>query len=256
MRVTFLGTGTSHGIPMIGCDCPVCSSDDPRNTRTRTSALVESDGASILIDTTPELRIQAIRENIRHVDAVLFTHAHADHIFGLDDVRRFNAVSGNAMACYGLPETLRTIRRVFEYVFVPTQAGGGKPSLRLIEVDGSFKVGPLSITPVPAYHGEIDVLGYRIRDFAYVTDVSRIPSSSMELLRGLDTLVLGALRHRPHETHFSLSEAISVVEELRPNRAFFTHIAHKLDHESTNAALPPNIRLAHDGLRIITAHEA
>lgn len=250
MKVTFLGTGTSHGVPMIGCDCAVCRSDNPRNKRTRASVLVEIDGVNLLIDTTPELRIQTLREEIRHVDAVLFTHAHADHIFGLDDVRRFNDLSGNAMPCYGSAETLKTIRRVFEYVFVPTQVGGGKPALDLIEVDTLFNIREVSIQPVQVLHGKLNVLGYRIGGFAYVTDVSCIPESSMQLLTGLDALVLGVLRPQPHETHFSLAEGLEVVERLQPKSAYFTHIAHKLDHETTNASLPPHIRLSYDGLRI------
>lgn len=250
MNVTFLGTGTSHGVPMIGCDCEVCRSDNPRNKRTRASVLVEVNDAHILIDTTPELRIQTLRENIRRVDAVLFTHAHADHVFGLDDVRRFNDLSGNPMPCYGSQETLSTIRRVFEYAFVPTQIGGGKPDLDLIQVDASFDVAGVRVQPVQVLHGNLNVLGYRIGDFAYVTDVSRIPEGSMQLLGGLDTLVLGVLRPQPHETHFSLSEGLAVVERLQPKSALFTHIAHKLDYENTNALLPSNIRLAYDGLRI------
>lgn len=250
MRITFLGTGTSHGIPMIGCDCPVCRSDDPRNNRTRASVLVEADGANLLIDTGPELRIQAIREDIRRVDAVLFTHAHADHVFGLDDVRRFNDLSGRAMPCYGSAETLTSVRRAFEYVFVPTQAGGGKPALDLVPVDASFVVGGVPIEPIPVLHGQLQVLGYRIGGFAYVTDVSCIPESSMALLGGLDVLVLGVLRPQPHETHFSVGEGLEIVERLRPKSAFFTHIAHKLDHEATNATLPGHVRLAYDGLRI------
>lgn len=250
MKVTFLGTGTSHGIPMIGCDCPVCRSDDPHNRRTRASVLVEVHGATLLIDTPPELRIQALREDVRRVDAVLFTHAHADHLFGLDDVRRFNELSGCAMPCYGSEWTLRAIRRAFEYVFVPVQTGGSKPALDLIHVDAKFRVAGVDVQPVQVLHGSLDVLGYRIGNFAYVTDVSHIPESSMELLRGLEVLVLGVLRPQPHETHFSVEEGLEVVETLRTKRAFFTHIAHKLDYEATNASLPPHIRLAYDGLKI------
>ena len=251
MKVTFLGTGTSHGIPMIGCDCAVCRSDDPKNKRTRASALVEVDGVNLLIDTPPDLRNQALRENIWRVDAILFTHAHADHVFGLDDVRRFNDLSGAVMPCYGSEHTLRTIRRTFEYVFVPTQVGGGKPALDLMPVITQFAVNGVAVTPVQVLHGKLDVLGYRIGDFAYITDVSSIPDASMELLAGLDVLVLGVLRPQRHETHFSVDEGLSVVEALRPKSAFFTHIAHKLDYETTNAALPPHIRLAYDGLQIM-----
>jgi phosphoribosyl 1,2-cyclic phosphate phosphodiesterase len=250
LRVTFLGTGTSHGVPMIGCDCAVCRSDDPHNVRTRSSVLIEIDGVSLLIDTPPDLRGQVLRENVRRIDAILFTHAHADHLFGLDDVRRFNDLSGAVMPCYGLDETLRTIRRVFEYVFVPTQVGGGKPELELMPVNAPFAVNGVTITPVQVLHGKLNVLGYRIGDFAYVTDVSAIPDASLELLTGLDVLVLGVLRPQPHETHFSVDEGLAVVETLQPKSAYFTHIAHKLDHQTTNAALPPNVRLAYDGLQI------
>ena len=269
MRVTFLGTGTSHGVPMIGCDCPVCSSDDPRNKRTRSSVLVETDGVNLLIDTTPDLRTQVLRESIRRIDAILFTHAHADHIFGLDDVRRFNDMSGKPMPCYGSPETIRVIRQAFEYVFVPGQLGGGKPSLELIEVNGPFTVSPCPqapasgqipntqysirnpITPVPIFHGELPIFGFRIGAFAYLTDCSAIPEPSFDLLQGLDTLVIGVLRREPHETHFSVGEALAVIDRLRAKRAFFTHLTHRLDHETTNRALPPHAQLAYDGLRVM-----
>lgn len=250
MKVTFLGTGTSHGVPMIGCDCPVCTSDDPRDKRTRCSVLVETNGIKLLIDTPPELRVQVLREDIRHIDAVLFTHSHADHVFGLDDVRRFNDLSGQSMPCYGNTSTLATIRRAFEYVFVPTQKGGGKPSLELIPVDEEFNVKGASVLPVKVMHGKLHILGYRIGDFAYLTDVSRIPEPSLDLLQGLDVLVVGVIRHQPHETHFCISEGLEAVEMLKPKRAFFTHIAHKLGHEETNATLPPRVRLAYDGLQI------
>lgn len=248
MIVRFLGTGTSHGVPMIGCDCPVCTSGNPRNQRTRCSVLVECGGARLLIDTPPELRLQLVREGISCADAVLFTHAHADHIFGLDDVRRFNDVLCTALPCYGSRETLATIRRAFDYVFVTTQIGGGKPLLDLVPVDGPFVIEGVEVVPVPVLHGKMSVLGYRIGDFAYVTDCSNIPPGSAALLRELDTLVLGVLRPRPHETHFSLSEGLAVVDELKPKRAFFTHISHRLEHERTNDVLPPGVELAYDGL--------
>lgn len=250
MKVTFLGTGTSHGVPMIGCDCPVCTSDDPHNSRTRSSVYVEAGGVKLLIDTSPELRIQTVRENIREVDAVLFTHCHADHLFGLDDVRRFNQLSGKPLPCYGNADTLATVRQAFDYVFRPTQIGGGKPSLNLVEIDGPFEVEGLNVTPVLINHGLLDIFGYRIGDFAYLTDCSHIPETSEHLLTNLDTMVLGVLRHEPHETHFSISQGLAVVDKFTPNRAFFTHIAHRLDHETTNRALPPSIKLAYDGLKI------
>jgi len=250
MELVFLGTGTSHGVPMIGCDCPVCTSNDPRNHRTRTSAFLNVDGIHLLIDTAPELRLQAIREHITRVDALLFTHSHADHLFGLDDVRRFNDLGGNHLRCYGSGETLKTIRRAFEYVFVPTQIGGGKPALELVEVTAPFTVDGLEVTPIPIWHGAMPVLGYRIGNLAYVTDCSRIPESSSELLSNLDVLVLGVLRVEPHETHFCLDEGLAVVEELAPERAFFTHVSHRMDHETTDLSLPDGVQLAYDGLRI------
>ncbi|MHB9038283.1 MAG: MBL fold metallo-hydrolase [Armatimonadota bacterium] len=250
MRVTFLGTGTSHGVPMIGCDCPVCTSKDSRNKRTRSSVMVEVDGVNLLIDTGPEMRIQVLRESIRRIDSVLFTHAHADHIFGLDDIRRFNDLSGRSMPCYGSDETLEYVRKAFDYAFTATQIGGGLPRIELVQVDGPFDALGVRVTPVPIFHGRMSILGYRIGDFAYVTDCSRIPHSSEELLHDLDTLVLGVIRHEPHETHFCVSQALAIVQDLKPRRVFFTHIAHKLDHNHTNRALPPDVQLAYDGLKI------
>lgn len=250
MRITFLGTGTSHGVPMIGCGCAVCKSTDPRNHRSRCSVLVETDGPKLLIDTPPELRLQLLREDIASADAVLFTHAHADHIFGLDDVRRFNDANGRPLPCYGSEATLATVRRTFEYVFVPTQLGGGKPQLDLIVVDGQLDIEGVQVTTVPVLHGELPVYGYKIGGFAYVTDCSAIPEESAKLLKGLDTLVLGVLRPEPHETHFSLSEGLAVVDQLRPRRAYFTHISHRLEHKRTNAILPPGVELAYDGLKL------
>ena len=250
MKLTFLGTGTSHGVPMIGCDCPVCTSTDPRNVRTRSSAIIEIDGISVLIDTSPEFRLQVLRENVRQIDAILYTHAHADHVFGLDDIRRFNDMSHKTICCYGSAETLNTIRQAFEYIFIPTQIGGGKPQIELISIDAPFGVNNVQITPIPVFHGQLNVFGYRIDDLAYITDCSDIPDLSMQLLADLDTLILGVLRAEPHETHFSISQGLAIVQELKPKRAFFTHIAHRLDHEITNQALPPNVQLAHDGLQI------
>lgn len=249
MRVTFLGTGTSHGVPAIQCDCAVCTSPDRRNERARCAVVVQEGGRTLLIDTPPELRQQAIRYHLCGVDAVLFTHAHADHIFGLDDIRRFNDLQQRDMPCFGTPETLADIERTFRYVFVETQAGGGKPRLRLNAIEaGSFTVAGVEVEAMPILHGRLPVCAFRFGAFAYVTDVSEIPPASRERLRGLDTLVLGALRHEPHPTHFSIAEAVAAVADLGPRRAFFTHLAHNLDHRATEAALPPGIRLAYDGL--------
>ncbi len=251
-RVVFLGTGTSHGVPVIGCDCAVCTSPDPRDRRTRSSILVEWEGRNILVDTATELRLQALRENLRRVDAILFTHSHADHICGLDDVRRFNQLQRASLPCYGNRETLDNLTRQFWYVFADTQKGGGKPQLDLIPVEPGqpLSVLGLEVRPIPVLHGRLPVLGYRFGDLAYVTDVSEIPVESLALLEGLDVLVLDALRWRPHPTHFSVEQALAVVERVRPDRAYFTHICHDLGHVETNQKLPPGVELAYDGLAI------
>ncbi|MBI2844034.1 MAG: MBL fold metallo-hydrolase [Armatimonadetes bacterium] len=235
---------------MIGCKCHVCTSDDPRNRRTRTSALVEFAGKHILIDTTLELRIQCLANQVERVDAVLFTHAHADHIFGLDDIRRFNEIQRFSIPCYGSGDTLATIRQAFDYIFIRTQEGGGKPKIDLIEVSGPFAAAGVPIIPIPVLHGRLPVFGYRIGDLAYITDCSKIPEESLELLRGLDVLVLGVLRTRPHPTHFNLSQGVATALSLAPKWTYFVHIAHGLDHSHTNRQLPSGIELAHDGLVI------
>jgi phosphoribosyl 1,2-cyclic phosphate phosphodiesterase len=249
LKITFLGTGTSHGVPVIACDCPTCTSTDPRNQRTRCSILVEQNGTHVLVDAAPELRLQAIRVGLKHVDAVLFTHAHADHVFGLDDVRRFNDLQGGALPCYGDSTTLRELRRIFRYAFVPTQAGGGKPRLELRRlVRPSFNLHGLEVRPLRVMHGRLPITGYRFGNAAYVTDASFLPEETEAQLQGLDLLILDALRRRPHATHFNLEQALEVVARLSPRRALFTHLCHDLEHESTNAQLPDGIRLAHDGL--------
>lgn len=248
ITVTLMGTGTSTGVPVIACNCAVCVSPDPRNTRFRTSCWVRTEETSILIDTPPEMRLQALAHDLRRLDAVLFTHSHADHIFGLDDVRRFNFMQKMAMPCYGNEETLNDIRRVFSYVFMETQAGGGKPSLDLRPVESPFRVGDLEIAPIPIFHGRLPIYGYRFSRFAFVTDVSEIPPASMELLRDLDILVLGALRPQPHSTHFNFEQAIEAARKLAPRQTYFTHMTHDVDHETMNRQLPNGIALAFDGL--------
>lgn len=249
MRVHFLGTGTSHGVPAIQCRCAVCTSPDPRNARARCSVVVSEGERRVLIDTPPELRHQAIRFHLERVDAVLFTHSHADHIFGLDDIRRFNDLQGGEMPCYGSAETLADVERAFRYVFVETQAGGGKPRLVLHPVtSGPFTAAGLSVEAIPILHGRLPVFAYRFGAFAYATDASEISPESRDRLRGLDTLVLGALRHREHPTHFSIAQALEVVADLKPRRTFFTHMAHDLEHRATDRELPDGVRLAYDGL--------
>ena len=249
-RVTFLGTGTSHGVPMIGCPCATCASDDPHDKRLRPSIYVDvSGGPAILIDTATDLRQQAITFGVRRVDAILFTHSHADHVFGLDDVRRFNALQRGAIPAYADGRTADDLRRMFSYVFTPPdQKGGGVPQVTLHTIDGPFEVDGVAITPVRLLHGVRPILGFRMGRLAYLTDCSAIPDESWPLLDGLDVLVLDALRHRPHPTHFTVAEAVAATTRIQPRQAFFTHMCHDLPHAATNATLPPNIALAHDGL--------
>lgn len=251
MDITLLGTGTSHGVPMIGCDCDVCRSMHPRNHRTRSAAYIDAGDSHILIDTPPDLRTQILRECIDRVDAILFTHAHADHIFGLDDVRTFNKLSGRPMRCYGSTHALSVIRRIFDYAFGSIQIGGGIPQLDLIEVQKAFDVDGVTITPIPVEHGRFNVLGYRIDDFAYVTDCNHIPDESAESLRDLDVLVLGVLRPKKRTTHFSLEQGLEVVDWLKPRRAILTHTSHRMDYESISEMLPPNVEFGYDGMKII-----
>jgi len=263
MKITVLGSGTSTGVPAIGCDCPVCRSTDPHDRRTRPSILMEVDGdggspfaksvRSILVDTATDLREQALANNIRRVDAILFTHSHADHVFGLDDVRRYNHMQRSAIACFASRDTLGALRQTFSYIFEPPmQKGGGLPELKLFEIAGAFTLGGIEIVPVPLLHGSLPVLGFRSGAFAYLTDCNRIPDASWPLLDGVRIVILDALRHRPHSTHFSLTEAIDVARRLRVERAYFTHICHDLPHAETSAQLPAGVELAYDGLVLWT----
>lgn len=249
MRVTVLGSGTSHGIPAIGCGCPVCASPDPRDHRTRCAITVEWHGKTVLVDTPPELRLQVIRSHVRRVDVILFTHSHADHVFGMDDVRRYNELQGGELPVFGTEETLEDLRRAYRYAFIETQAGGGKPKLALKSLPPDrLDWEGLAIEVIPIFHGVVAVMAFRFRDFAYVTDTNRIPQESMDRLRGLDTLILDGLRPNPHPTHFCIDEAVAVAKELRPRRTFLTHLAHNVPHAETERGLPPGIRLAYDGL--------
>lgn len=253
LRLTFLGTGTSHGIPVIGCDCAVCRSGNPRNQRYRPSVAIAWRGRTVLVDTPPELRLQLLRAGIGQIDALIFTHTHADHLYGLDDVRVFSSRTGAALPVFGSPRTLDDVRQKFSYAFVETPIAGGKPQLDLHAIDPldrPFVAAGMPVQPVPVLHGTTPVLGYRWANLAYVTDTNQIPAGSLARLRGLDVLILDALRDRPHPTHFSISEALAVVEELKPRQTFFTHICHDLDHDATNLRLPCGVELAYDGLVI------
>jgi phosphoribosyl 1,2-cyclic phosphate phosphodiesterase len=259
VRITFLGTGTSHGVPMIGCDCATCRSTDPRDRRLRPSIYIEADadpaGTKVLVDAGPDLREQALRRDIRRVDAILFTHGHADHILGIDDVRRFNSLMKQSMACYGDSHTIDDIRKTFHYVFDPaTPKGGGLPALELRHVDGPFRAGALEVQPVPLWHGTRPILGYRFGRFAYLTDCNRLADEAWPLLTGLDVVVVDALREQPHPTHFSLNEAIETARRIGARQTFFTHMCHHLQHEPTNARLPAGMALAYDGLVLDIRH--
>jgi phosphoribosyl 1,2-cyclic phosphate phosphodiesterase len=250
VKVLFLGTGTSHGVPMIGCDCDVCRSPDPRDRRARSSALLRFDDRQVLIDAAAELRLQAITFGLKRIDAVLLTHAHADHVSGLDDLRAFNLWQRASIPIYCSAETAAIVRHNFSYIF-NGDAYPGKPNLELQRIDGPFDLFGRAVAPMTVPHGEqTRVTAFRIGRFGYVTDASAVPAEVRAGLHGLDVLVLNALRYRPHPTHLSIDEALAVVEEVRPRRAFFTHICHDLMHATVNAALPPHVRLAHDGLEI------
>lgn len=250
-RVTFLGSGTSAGVPMIGCSCATCQSSDPHDKRLRPSIyLVVEDGPSILVDTSTDLRQQALTYGVTRLDAILFTHPHVDHILGLDEVRRFNYLHRRAIPAYADATTASDLRKTFHYVFdPPAQKGGGVPQIDLSIIDGPFDVQGVRVRPVPLFHGGRQILGFRFGTFAYLTDCNRIPEDSWPLLAALDTLVLDALRHRPHPTHFTVAEALEVVRRLQPRQTYFTHMCHDLPHAETNASLPPGVQLAHDGLK-------
>lgn len=251
IELTFLGTGTSNGIPMIGCQCGVCTSEDPRDKRGRTSAYLKWNGLHLLIDTAAELRLQALAAGIDQVDAVLFTHAHADHTAGFDDLRRFNELAQAHLPVFAGPSTAGMLRDRFAYAFEDAfPFYGGKPDLLLNEITGPFDVDGHEIIPIPVTHGRFDVLGFRFGPVAYVTDAKVVPQSSIDLLQGVDVLVLNALRQRPHPTHLSVDEAVAVIETIQPRVAYLVHISHELGHEEAESLLPDGINVAYDGLTI------
>ena len=252
LDLLFLGTGTSAGIPMIGCHCPVCRSSDPHDKRTRCSIVVSYNDHHFLVDTTPELRLQCVANGVDWIDSVVMTHGHADHIMGLDDVRRFNAIKQGPLDIWANNETHETLTKCFGYAFNEPDPSAKvfRPHLVRRVIDGPFDLAGQTWTPVPLLHGKMTVLGFRIGNFAYCTDVSTLPEASAAMLHGLDVLVLDALAWHKHPTHFSIDEALAVVEQVKPKRTLFTHIAHSLGHAETNAKLPENVRLAYDGQRL------
>ncbi|HEX8523990.1 MAG TPA: MBL fold metallo-hydrolase [Tepidisphaeraceae bacterium] len=252
IELLFLGTGTSAGVPMIGCQCAVCTSTDPHDQRTRPSVVISYNNTRVLVDTTPELRLQALANNIDRIDALVFTHAHADHIMGLDDVRRFNAIKQGPLDVWADEPTHNTLTRIFGYAFKEPDPATKlfRPHLDRRFITGPFDIAGVTWTPIPLLHGTMPVLGFRVGRLAYCTDVSHIPESSYDLLQDLDVLVLDALQYRKHTTHFTVEEAVEAAKRTGAKLTFFTHIAHQLSHKQTNASLPPNMQLAHDGQRI------
>ena len=250
LDITILGSGTSTGIPVVGCDCPVCRSEDPRNQRTRCSALLSCGGRNVLIDTSTDLRQQALRENIRSIDAVLYTHNHADHVHGIDDLRGFNLRSHKAIPIYGEAQTLQRISRLFSYIFDDGTPRGFTPQLEPCAVRGPFELFGLSFVPVPLLHGELEVFGYRCGPFAYLTDCSSIPDSSLPLLRNLQLLVIDGLRFKPHPTHFNIAQATAMAQRLGAARTLLTHLNHDVDHRRHARDLPSGIEFAYDGQRV------
>jgi len=251
LTITVLGSGTSVGVPTIGCGCEVCRSTDPRDSRMRPSILISYQGRNILVDTTPDFRSQALRAGLDHVDAVLFTHSHADHIMGLDDLRPFNFRQGGHIPIYAAPDAMETIQRTFQYIFDIRKRESNVPQLTPRILNGRpFDLFGVCFTPVPVMHGSAAIYGFRFSSAAYLTDHSGIPERSRDLLRGLDVLFLDALRYRPHPTHSTIQHSVQTVEELQPRVAYFTHISHDVGHERAESVLPPHIRLAYDGLEI------
>lgn len=252
MKITFLGTGTSQGVPVIACECPTCMSTDPHDNRLRTSLLLESDGVTLLFDAGPDFRQQMLREKVRKVDAILITHEHKDHIAGMDDVRAFNYKSQDAVDIYAEERVQKAIKKEFSYVFSEYQYPG-IPRMRLNDIpDYSFILKGMVVTPVRVRHMNMEIYGFRIGDFAYITDANYIPEQSKEKLFGVKYLVINALRKEKHISHFSLREAIDFIREISPRKAFITHISHQMGlHKDVSEELPPGIMLAYDGLSLV-----
>jgi len=264
MQLTFLGTGTSHGIPVIGCDCEVCTSNNEKNKRTRSSIWIETENSSFIIDIATEFRIQAVREKIKKIDFVLLTHSHADHIHGIDDLR--SLTKKGILPVYGNSHTISDVKKRFSYILKNTGYKGEKPKLSftsisensVITVEGkllsdiSSDFSKKNIIPVPIKHGDLDILGYKIGNLAYLTDCSFISERSIQLLKGIEILIIGALRYRKHPSHFSIEEALKIIDRCKCKKAFLTHFCHNIDHQELEKELPDHVMPAYDGLKIFT----
>lgn len=251
LDVLFLGTGASTGVPTIGCGCPVCLSPNPRNERTRSSILVRYEGRQILIDAAPDLRHQALRNKLKRIDAVIFTHPHADHILGIDELRIFNYLQKEEIPVFGDPETLRIIMGMFPYAFSEENRGGlTRPRLIPNKVIGQTLIFGLSVTPFLVKHGPVLNHALRMGNLVYLTDCNEVPEESMKYLAGVDTLVIGAVRYEPHASHFGIWQALEFIDRIKPRKAYLTHLSHGIDHAQLESELPPNVYASHDGLLI------
>jgi len=249
--LTVLGSGTSMGVPTIGCDCSVCRSPDPRDRRTRPSVMISYNGRHVMIDSTPDFREQALREKITHLDAVLYTHTHADHILGIDDLRPLTyRHKPGKLPLYATPHACDFLRNMFRYIFEAEYKFGGLPQVDLQPIEGPVELFGARFEPVTVIHGETPIIGFRFGSAAYLTDHSEVPAATRDKLRGLDILFLDALRYTPHPTHSTVEQSLKIMEEVKPKRTFFTHICHDLPHQATNAGLPPGVQLAFDGMKL------
>lgn len=252
MRILFLGTGAATGVPSLCCDCEVCRSGDPKNKRLRASALVQNGGHNVLIDTSTDLRQQCLTHDIKNIHGILYTHPHADHIHGIDELRNFTHFNKTTIPCYGNEMTLDAIKRNFSYIFNGKKPEGGViPQLTLHPVATEiFSLGGMTITPLEVFHGSSSILGYKIDNAVYITDCSKIPPATIDKIRGIDLLVLNSLRYTPHPTHFCMDEALNAAREICPKRTILTHIGHQYDHAKVNRELPENVELAYDGMSV------